>query len=91
VGVPPRIPSSPRQETGPPKHSRLTGDPRRCFLLRLEERLPLEAPALCLAVMYMFLAFIYEEVRVVGALIRWLFRLLLFRVLVGLWRIVRRR
>jgi hypothetical protein len=33
----------------------------------------------------------YEEVRVVGALIRWLFRLLLFRVLVGLWRMVRRR
>jgi hypothetical protein len=32
-----------------------------------------------------------EEMRVVGALIRWLFRLLLFRVLVGLWRIVRRR
>ena len=32
----------------------------------------------------------YEEVRV-GVLIRWLFRLVLFRVLVGLWRLVRRR
>ena len=32
----------------------------------------------------------YEEVRV-GVLIRWLFRLVLFRVLVGLWRIFRRR
>ncbi len=32
----------------------------------------------------------YEEVRV-GVLIRWLFRLVLFRVLVALWRIVRRR
>ena len=32
-----------------------------------------------------------EEVRVVGALIRWLFRLLLFRMLLGLWRIFRRR
>ena len=31
-----------------------------------------------------------EEVRV-GVLIRWLFRVLLFRVLVGLWRIARRR
>ncbi len=31
-----------------------------------------------------------EEVRV-GVLIRWLFRLVLFRVLVGLWRLVRRR
>ena len=31
-----------------------------------------------------------EEVRV-GVLIRWLFRLVLFRVLVGLWRIFRRR
>ena len=32
----------------------------------------------------------HEEVRV-GVLIRWLFRLVLFRVLVGLWRLVRRR
>jgi hypothetical protein len=32
----------------------------------------------------------YEEV-CVGVLIRWLFRLVLFRVLVGLWRIFRRR
>ncbi len=32
----------------------------------------------------------YEEVRV-GVLIRWLIRLVLFRVLVGLWRIFRRR
>jgi hypothetical protein len=32
----------------------------------------------------------YEEVRV-GVLLRWLIRLVLFRVLVGLWRIVRRR
>jgi hypothetical protein len=31
-----------------------------------------------------------EEVRV-GVLIRWLIRLVLFRVLVGLWRIVWRR
>ena len=31
-----------------------------------------------------------EEVRV-GVLIRWLFRLVLFRVLVGLWRTVWRR
>ena len=31
-----------------------------------------------------------EEVRV-GMLMRWLFRLVLFRVLVGLWRIVWRR
>jgi hypothetical protein len=31
-----------------------------------------------------------EEVRV-GVLVRWLVRLILFRVLVGLWRIVRRR
>jgi hypothetical protein len=31
-----------------------------------------------------------EEVRV-SVLIRWLFRLVLFRVLVGLWRIVWRR
>jgi hypothetical protein len=31
-----------------------------------------------------------EEVRV-GVLIRWLFRLVLFRVLMGLWRIIRRR
>jgi hypothetical protein len=45
---------------------------------------------LCLAVTFMFLAFKNKEVRVVGALIRWLFRLLLFRVLVGLWRIFRR-
>ena len=33
---------------------------------------------------------LYEEVDV-GMLIRWLFRLLLFRVLVNLWRIIRRR
>jgi hypothetical protein len=33
----------------------------------------------------------YKEVCVVAALIRWLFRLLLFRVLVRLWRIFRRR
>jgi hypothetical protein len=33
---------------------------------------------------------LYEEVRM-GMLIRWLVRLVLFRVLVGLWRIVRRR
>jgi hypothetical protein len=45
---------------------------------------------LCLAVTYMFLAFKNKEVRVVGVLVRWLFRLLLFRVLVGLWRIFRR-
>ena len=32
----------------------------------------------------------YEEVRV-GVLLRWLFRLVLFRVLVGLWRIFQRR
>jgi len=32
----------------------------------------------------------HEEVRV-GVLIRWLFRLVLFRVLVGLWRLVRKR
>jgi hypothetical protein len=33
---------------------------------------------------------LYEEA-LMGMLIRWLVRLLLFRVLVGLWRIVRRR
>jgi hypothetical protein len=33
----------------------------------------------------------YKEVRVVGALIRWLFGLLIFRMLLGLWRIFRRR
>jgi hypothetical protein len=33
---------------------------------------------------------VHKEVRV-GVLIRWLFRLVLFRVLVGLWRLVRRR
>ena len=33
----------------------------------------------------------YEEVVRVGVLIRWLLRLVLFRVLVGLWRIFRRR
>ena len=33
---------------------------------------------------------LYEEVRM-GVLVRWLFRLILFRVLVGFWRIVRRR
>jgi hypothetical protein len=32
----------------------------------------------------------YEEVHV-GVLIRWLIRLVLFRVLVGLWRIFQRR
>ena len=32
---------------------------------------------------------LYEEVNV-GVLLRWLFRLVLFRVLVSLWRIVRR-
>jgi hypothetical protein len=32
----------------------------------------------------------YEEVRV-GLFIRWLLRLVLFRVLMGLWRIIRRR
>ena len=37
-----------------------------------------------------FVVDFYEEVRV-GVLIRWLFRLVLFRVLVGLWRIVRGR
>jgi hypothetical protein len=46
---------------------------------------------LCLPVTYMFLAFKNKEVRVVGALIRWLFRLLIFRMLLGLWRIFRRR
>ena len=34
---------------------------------------------------------LYEEVVNVGVLLRWLFRLVLFRVLVSLWRIVRRR
>jgi hypothetical protein len=33
---------------------------------------------------------LYEEA-LMGMLIRWLVRLLLFRVLVGLWRIARRR
>jgi len=33
----------------------------------------------------------YKEVCVVGALIRWLFRLLLFRMLVRLWHVFRRR
>ena len=46
---------------------------------------------LCIPVTYMFLTLgFYEEV-LRGVLIRWLFRLVLFRVLVALWRIVRRR